>query len=767
MHRTARTFAVSVPALVVVAAAWLRLEHPLAPLWRVLALITLALVATAPRRRLWRFVAAAASTVVAAWIAVGITIVPSQLLDPGSGFGLPDAFSALGARFGSGFSDFYSTHLPFDPRVHAAMGELVLAGIFTFSLGFALLVAARKPVGSALALLVGAGWPATLLGPSHGVAIGAAILGAELVVLAGLGSRRVPVFAVPAAAVMATAAVAVGSATAARHGLVHWQSWNLTHSAGGPVNPGFAWDAQYDGLHWPAHPTVLLEVQTPHAPSYLRAAVLDDFRGDAWSIGAPRAADALEPAAALQPRNETREVVTVNGLADNRLVGESVPVRFDAGGAPLVQPERGFASLREGFPPGFRYTAWSYTSRATATDLQRSAPAYPATLADEGLLDVGGGVRLPPFGTSRRAAAVTMRLLHNPALYPYLPLARLAQQVAGHARTPYGAVVRLERWFVTSGGFSYSDHPLVVAPPLVGFVMQTHAGYCQFFAGAMALMLRYLGIPARVAVGFAGGTYSASRHVWLITDRDAHAWVEVWFRGYGWLPFDPTPPAPGSPRRPTVAGADVSAGGAGPAPNPFGSRRGAATARTSPTVADLLLRKNRIFGPHSGAELPASAVRSGGSSGRGRLALILLLGIAAAAGSIVLTKGGFRAIRRIRRDPRRVAAACRQELVGFLVDQRIHAPRSATLAELGGLVQHEFGIDPGPFVAAATAARFGRTEDGAAAARTARRELRVALAGARRCLTRWERLRGLFSLRSLARPSSAVDASASLGSTGS
>src|SRR2546423_4080994 len=55
----------------------------------------------------------------------------------------------------------------------------------------------------------------------------------------------------------------------------------------------------------------------------------------------------------------------------------------------------------------------------------------------------------------------------------------------------------------------------------------------------MALMLRLLGIPARVAAGFVPGHYHDG--TWTITDHDAHTWVEVWFRDYGWLAFDPTP----------------------------------------------------------------------------------------------------------------------------------------------------------------------------------------------------------------------------------
>lgn len=760
MRSAARTTAVTVPALVVVSAAWLRLEQPTAPLWRVLALLALALVAAAPRRRSLRVVGAVTATVAAGWIVVGVDLVPWRLLDPGSGFGLADSFSTLGTRFGYGFSDFYGTQLPFDPRVHVAMGELVLTGIFTFSLLVTLFAAARKPVGSALALLVGAGWPATLIGPSHGIVMGAAILGAALVVLAGLGSRRVPALALPAAAVVAAGAVAVGSATAARHGLVHWQSWNLTHAAGGSAGVGFVWDAHYDGLHWPAQPTVVLQVQSAHTPSYLRAAVLDDVTGDTWWVGSPRPADALEPAAALRPRNQTRETVTVEGLADTRLPGGSIPVRFAAADAPLWTPERGFASLPQGLSRGFRYTVWSYTARPSTAQLLHSPPEYPAELADQGLLDVGEGVTMPPFGTPNRFTSVLTLVSRNPGLNEYLPLARLAEQVAGDASTPYGAVARLEHWFLVSGGFHYSNHPDVIRPALVGFVTQTRAGYCQFFAGSMALMLRYLGVPARVAVGFAGGTYSQGRRAWLVTDRDAHAWVEVWFKGYGWLPFDPTPAAPGAARRPTTDGTGV-AGGVGSALYPTASAAGPGTGTAA--VENGLMIKNG-FGRGSRASASAVSLESGGGADRGRPALLFLLVLAGAGAAIVLAKTGFRMSRNLRRAPRRVAAACREELASFLVDQRLEVPHSVTLTELGELVQREFGVDPERFVAAATAARFGPVGSAATAAGTARSELRDLLAGARRNLSRRERLRGLLSLRSLTRAARPVEASAAPGS---
>jgi len=424
VRSAARTVAVGTPAVAVVALAWLRLEQPDSPFWRIPALLALGLAAALPRHRGLRVAASVAATVAAARIAVGVDVVPWRLDRPGSAFGLADAISALGTRFGNGFDDFYGTHLPFDPRLHTAMNELVLSGVFVFVLAIALLVAARKPVAAALALLLGAGWPATLLGPSHGVAMGAAILGATLLVFAGLGSHRVSALALPAAVVVATAAVTVGSATAARHGLVHWQTWNLAHVATGPNEIGFVWNAQYGGLKWSGSPTTVLQVQSDRPPTYLRAAVLDEFRGDAWAIGEHRSTDGLEPPAVRNPKNQTREDVTVNALADTHLVGGSIPVRFEA--TPGVQLVRhsGFASLNENIPHGFRYTVWSHTARPSKAALRRSPAKYPVALRVEGLLDVGDGRRWPAFGAPHRAHRVLTILAGESALKRYLPLAR-------------------------------------------------------------------------------------------------------------------------------------------------------------------------------------------------------------------------------------------------------------------------------------------------------------------------------------------------------
>jgi hypothetical protein len=144
--------------------------------------------------------------------------------------------------------------------------------------------------------------------------------------------------------------------------------------------------------------------------------------------------------------------------------------------------------------------------------------------------------------------------------------------------------------------------------------------------------------------------------------------------------------------------------------------------------------------------------------------LVILLAVAAVFGGIALAKEARRRVRRRARDPRRIAAACRDELVSFLLDQGIDSPPSATVRELGLLAQRQLGAEAEPFVAATTAARFARPEAAAAAARVALRESGPFFESCRRFLGRRERLRGFLSLRSLVRVRWTVDGSASLGS---
>jgi hypothetical protein len=264
----------------------------------------------------------------------------------------------------------------------------------------------------------------------------------------------------------------------------------------------------------------------------------------------------------------------------------------------------------------------------------------------------------------------------------------------------------------------------------------------------MALMLRYLGVPARVAVGFVSGTYDSSKHEWTVTDHDAHAWVEVWFRGYGWLPFDPTP-------------------GRGRLSAPYSSGSPSFAANTPATLAaalglpdphDIALQRNlrepggnarRGVGLGEAPRLGEGGGSRSAVSRTGDLLLLLLLVVGGAGAAVAVTKLGLRRLRYLTRDPRRVASACRRELSDYLLDQRIEAARSATLHELGGLLRTELSVDAAGFVAAASAARFGPPPRARAAAAAARRELRSLERTMRNRLTPYERFRGLLSLRSL------------------
>jgi hypothetical protein len=180
--------------------------------------------------------------------------------------------------------------------------------------------------------------------------------------------------------------------------------------------------------------------------------------------------------------------------------------------------------------------------------------------------------------------------------------------------------------------------------------------------------------------------------------------------------------------RTTATGGSITAPAAAPDDPSSGHRHG----ETSSSTAS------------SGRLAGAAPRRRGGSL----LALLFLVATGLAA-TIVVTKLVARRSRYLTRDPRRVAAACRSELAGFLLDQRIEGARSATLHELGALVRDELTVDPDAFVAAATAARFGPPAGAPEAARTARRELHALVRTMRRRLTARERVRGVFSLRSL------------------
>lgn len=122
------------------------------------------------------------------------------------------------------------------------------------------------------------------------------------------------------------------------------------------------------------------------------------------------------------------------------------------------------------------------------------------------------------------------------------PVRRLAQGLTEPYDNPYDQALAIERW-LQGGDFVYS---LTVPDafdrdPVEQFLLDTRTGHCELYASAMTLLLRSVGIPARVVSGYRGGEWSGTDGAYIVRKSMAHMWVEVYFIDHGWVTFDPTP----------------------------------------------------------------------------------------------------------------------------------------------------------------------------------------------------------------------------------
>ena len=124
---------------------------------------------------------------------------------------------------------------------------------------------------------------------------------------------------------------------------------------------------------------------------------------------------------------------------------------------------------------------------------------------------------------------------------------QLAQKITAHDRTPYDKAADIERYFHTSFRYTLDLSDMNKPDPLAYFLFTKRAGHCEYFASAMVVMLRTLGIPARYVTGFLPGEFNDLGQDYIIRASDAHSWVEVYFPQYGWITFDPTPPGNAKP----------------------------------------------------------------------------------------------------------------------------------------------------------------------------------------------------------------------------
>ncbi|MDX6584141.1 MAG: protein-glutamine gamma-glutamyltransferase [Solirubrobacterales bacterium] len=396
----------------------------------------------------------------------------------------------------------------------------------------------------------------------------------------GLASGR----RAPAVAVAVAAGVLSLPLVARLNGPAWWdyQSWSWF---GAQPTVTFQWDHDYGPLDWPRDGTTLMTVDTTR-PLYWKASVLDRFDGYRWqraATGDPAASAELRARGAipgsrleqLHPGWVTDATFEVRALSSDLVIGAGITDAVEGVQGTLESPDGTLTAAGEPLARGDKYSIISYVPQPT-TDQLRRAPAPRSTRRFGGstLLGIPGPAAETDSGTPRLAtsmplwgtsdAQTTSLLLAS----PYADTYRLALDWTAGARTPYDAVRAIEGHLRRDFGYTPSVPEHLY--PLQAFLFSDRAGYCQQFAGTMGLMLRMLGIPARVVSGFAPGSLDDVSGNYEVHDFDAHSWVEVYFRGIGWVTFDPTPNA--APAESQRLGGDFATAFRGPAPNPTGQQ---------------------------------------------------------------------------------------------------------------------------------------------------------------------------------------------------
>ncbi|HVT69555.1 MAG TPA: transglutaminaseTgpA domain-containing protein [Trebonia sp.] len=343
-------------------------------------------------------------------------------------------------------------------------------------------------------------------------------------------------------------------------------------------------------LHSSQASPVLTYSSTSDNPDYLQIYALDRLTPTGWQLfSQPESLVAVSPLLPAPPglgasapvTRVTTQVSVAANVGDDAL--GALPVPYPATAVSAKGTLRADRSTLMVFDSGVSLGGLTYsvTSLAGSPTSQQLSAAPP-----------------PP-------AAITAHDLAVPAAYD--PLRALAQSVvrAAGAKTPFADALALQNW-LAGGSFKYTlNAPSVTsAAGLTQFLKVTRQGYCQQFSFAMAVLARLLGIPSRVAYGFTSGTLQSTGN-WQVTTHDAHAWPELYFQGYGWLRFEPTPSgaegqgtayAPGysvAPVGPSTTGPARAAPSAGP------------SASTGGKGGHGVLPNQRLLAPLGGGTGPA------------------------------------------------------------------------------------------------------------------------------------------------------------------
>ncbi|MFB7695066.1 DUF3488 and DUF4129 domain-containing transglutaminase family protein [Streptomyces sp. NPDC056081] len=354
-------------------------------------------------------------------------------------------------------------------------------------------------------------------GAPRGPAVGAALSGGRPTAPVRTG-RRIGALALGVSLVVPAALPALdGGLLSERSGGGGGQGGGGTISA---VNPLVSLQ---NNLNQPENRQVMSYRTNSNDPQgfYLRILALDQFNGNEWRPSTRRLSDVpkrLPQPEGLGPDVKVTEIRS--NISSSRSYRQTyLPLPYPAtevrvGGRWRYEPT-GRTLVGDGGETtgGAQYEVSSLVVQPTADQLASAGPA-PAALRRE-------YTRVPDS----------------------LPevVEKTATEVTEGAANDYERAVKLQNYFASNGGFVYNTSVNSgTGSAAIGRFLKEKQGFCVHFSFTMAAMSRTLGIPARVAVGFAPGTEQANGSV-SVGLRDAHAWPELYFEGVGWTRFEPTP----------------------------------------------------------------------------------------------------------------------------------------------------------------------------------------------------------------------------------
>jgi transglutaminase-like putative cysteine protease len=262
------------------------------------------------------------------------------------------------------------------------------------------------------------------------------------------------------------------------------------------------------------------------APAYWRGLVFDTYSNGVWTASntsyttrQPFVPPVFLPPAPPDNRGTFIQVFRILRTLPG-VISAAYPIQsLYAPVAALRQDAYGTFRTPDALMPGQTYSVVSYIPNLSADVLRQDSGQPPSTSDHTAYLDSGS---LSPQARALAAAAV-----------------------AGSTGTTYDEVMALTSYLQKNYRYSQQlGHVPAGRDPVDWFLFDVKIGYCEQFATAETLMLRSLGIPARLATGYSTGDYDPVLDQSIVRERDAHAWVEVWFPNHGWVPVDPSPGFP-------------------------------------------------------------------------------------------------------------------------------------------------------------------------------------------------------------------------------